>query len=41
MALATAHNPALILLDLKLPNRDGYEVCRDLKDPRIRRTCRC
>ena len=31
MALATAHNPALILLDLKLPNRDGYEVCRDLK----------
>ena len=31
LALATAHSPALILLDLKLPNRDGYEVCRDLK----------
>jgi PAS domain S-box-containing protein len=31
MALASAHTPALILLDLKLPNRDGYEVCRDLK----------
>jgi PAS domain S-box-containing protein len=31
VALATAHTPALILLDLKLPNCDGYEVCRDLK----------
>ena len=26
------HQPALILLDLMLPNADGYSVCRFLRD---------
>ena len=37
MALRAAQSPAteLILLDIKLPDLDGYEVCRQLKlDPR-------
>lgn len=29
--LAAAENPALIILDLGLPDRDGLEVCRDLR----------
>lgn len=32
---AFAHRPDLILLDVKLPKRDGLSVCRQLKsDPR-------
>ncbi|WP_041622460.1 EAL domain-containing protein [Oscillatoria nigro-viridis] len=33
MAIRAAQSPSteLILLDIKLPDRDGYEVCRDLK----------
>lgn len=32
VAYATTHPPNLILLDLKLPDRSGYEVCKDLRD---------
>ena len=28
---ALAYNPNLILLDLMMPNVDGFEVCRDLR----------
>ena len=31
MALAAQHHPALILLDLMLPGKDGLAVLRDLK----------
>ena len=30
-ALAVTHQPALILLDLQLPDRDGCQLCRELK----------
>jgi DNA-binding response OmpR family regulator len=30
-AWARAHQPALILLDLTLPDADGYEICQELK----------
>jgi two-component system phosphate regulon response regulator PhoB len=31
------HRPALIILDLMLPDRSGYDICRDLKaDPATR-----
>ena len=30
-AWVRAHDPALVLLDLMLPGRDGMEVCRDLR----------
>ena len=31
LSLATRHRPAIILLDLMLPDMDGYAVCRDLR----------
>lgn len=29
--LANRHNPTLVILDLMLPNMDGWEVCRELR----------
>ena len=35
--LALAHLPALVLLDLRMPEQDGFAVCRLFKsDPRLR-----
>jgi DNA-binding response OmpR family regulator len=31
LALATSHNPDLVVLDLGLPDRDGYEVLKELR----------
>jgi DNA-binding response OmpR family regulator len=31
LALATSHRPSAVLLDLGLPDRDGYEVLRELR----------
>ncbi len=31
LRVAHKHNPALILLDIQMPDTDGYEVCRALK----------
>ncbi|GGE92346.1 response regulator [Massilia psychrophila] len=31
IAAAHKHAPSLILLDIKMPGKDGYEVCRELK----------
>ncbi|MHC5021252.1 MAG: response regulator [Planctomycetota bacterium] len=31
LALVRKHRPALVLLDLMLPGRDGLDVCRELK----------
>ena len=34
LELARRHKPALILLDVMMPRRGGFEICRDLKtDP--------
>ena len=39
LALAAASVPDLILLDIMMPEMDGYEVCRRLKaDPATART---
>ena len=29
---AAEHQPDLVILDLKLPDMDGYEVCRELRN---------
>ena len=31
LELAGRHNPALVILDLMLPQIDGWEVCRELR----------
>jgi PAS domain S-box-containing protein len=31
LALARAHRPDLVLLDVKLPNASGFDICRSLK----------
>jgi two-component system, OmpR family, response regulator MtrA len=31
LALAQAMNPDVVLLDVMMPRKDGYEVCRELK----------
>lgn len=31
IAAALKHQPSLILLDIQMPDRDGYSVCRELK----------
>ena len=31
-AAVEEHHPALVLLDVQLPGRNGYEVCRELRD---------
>ena len=31
LELARAHDPGLIILDLMLPERDGWEVCREVR----------
>ena len=37
LSSVAAHVPDLVLLDLVMPKRDGYEVCREMKnDPRTR-----
>jgi DNA-binding response OmpR family regulator len=39
LAYAAAHPPDLVLLDVMLPEIDGFEVCLRLRaDPRTRRT---
>ena len=32
LAAAVKQNPDLIILDIMLPKKDGFQVCRDLRD---------
>src|SRR5215471_306188 len=37
IALARAHQPSVVLLDLLMPGTNGFQVCRTLRDdPRLR-----
>jgi CheY-like chemotaxis protein len=39
LAMALRERPVLILLDIRMPGMDGYEVCRQVRaDPRLRHT---
>ena len=39
LALAKTVQPHLILLDVELPGKNGYEICRELKHDAITRDC--
>src|ERR671931_412783 len=32
MAVARRHHPRLVVLDIRLPDLSGYEICRELRD---------
>jgi len=34
LAVLKAENPNLMILDLMMPKMDGFEVCKELQDPR-------
>lgn len=36
LSLVRARNPDLILLDIMLPGKNGYDICRDLREQGIR-----
>lgn len=39
--LARQNPPDLVVLDVKMPGLDGFEVCRRLKADPLTRTCPC